>query len=71
MKAIRLDARREESERLKLCTDVPIPCQPDRDSVTIRVSYAGVCGTDLNIRKGKIPPAQTYQVMIRYVTDHN
>ena len=71
MKAIRLDARREEPHRLELRTDIPIPRQPDHDNVTIKVNYAGVCGTDLHVIKGKIPAAQDYQVMIRYVTDHN
>ena len=71
MTAIRLDARREESQRLELCTDIPIASQPGHDNVIIKVNYAGVCGTDLHVIKGTIPAAHDYQVMIRYVNDHN
>ena len=52
MNAITLDGRREQKEKLELSREIPIPCQPGQGNVTIKVSYAGVCGTDLKVRDG-------------------
>lgn len=45
MEAIQFDPQNKKLSLIK----VPLPAEPKKNEVVIRVAYAGICGTDLHI----------------------
>lgn len=45
MEAIQFDPQNKTLSLIK----VPLPADPKKNEVVIRVAYAGICGTDLHI----------------------
>ena len=62
MSAIEWDAARES---LELIT-VPIPGRPAPGNITVRVSYSGVCGTDLHVVAKEFAAADKVDLLLIY-----
>ena len=45
MEAVQFDPKNKKLSLIK----APLPAEPNRDEVVIRVAYSGICGTDLHI----------------------
>ncbi|XP_021918601.1 D-arabinitol dehydrogenase 1-like isoform X1 [Zootermopsis nevadensis] len=55
MEAIQFDPQNKKLSLIK----VPLPADPKKNEVVIRVAYAGICGTDLHITEGTFPCRET------------